>query len=83
MVEVGKQGIFISDTAAKKLSPYNLSQFKKTLVLDLNALQSFTESDPIFQAWLATPPNLSEFNNDIGAGGLTQMQVSNLNMFRI
>lgn len=83
MIRVGEQGIFISDTAAKKLSPYNLSQFKKTLVLDLNALQSFTESDPIFQAWLATPPNLSEFNNDIGAGGLTQMQVSNLNMFRI
>lgn len=44
---------------------------------------SIVETDPIFQAWLATPPNLSEFNNDIGAGGLTQMQVSNLNMFRI
>jgi len=66
MVEVGKQGIFISDTAAKKLSPYNLSQFKKTLVLDLNALQAFTESDPIFQAWLSTPPNISIFTNDVG-----------------
>ena len=33
MVKVGEQGIFISNTAAKKLSPYNLSQFKKTLVL--------------------------------------------------
>jgi len=44
---------------------------------------SIVESDPVFTAWLATPPNLSEFNNDIGAGGLTQMQVSNLNMFRI
>jgi hypothetical protein len=42
-----------------------------------------TETDPAFTAWLSTPPNLSEFNNDIGAGGLTQMQVSNLNMFRI
>ena len=34
MVKVGEQGIFLSDTAAKKLSPYILSQFKKTLVLD-------------------------------------------------
>ena len=57
MVEVGKQGIFISDTAAKKLSPYNLSQFKKTLVLDLNALQAFTESDPVFTAWLNNSPS--------------------------
>lgn len=66
MIKVGEQGIFISNTAAKKLSPYNLSQFKKTLVLDLNALQAFTESDPIFQAWLATPPNVSIFTNDVG-----------------
>jgi len=51
MIKVGEQGIFISDTAAKKLSPYILSQFKKTLVLDLNALQSFTETDPVFTAW--------------------------------
>jgi len=66
MIKVGEQGIFISDTAAKKLSPYILSQFKKTLVLDLNALQSFTESDPVFTAWLATPPNVSIFTNDAG-----------------
>lgn len=66
MIKVGEQGIFISDTAAKKLSPYILSQFKKTLVLDLNALQSFTESDPVFTAWLATPPNISIFTNDAG-----------------
>ena len=66
MIKVGEQGIFISDTAAKKLSPYILSQFKKTLVLDLNALQAFTETDPIFQAWLATPPNVSTFTNDAG-----------------
>lgn len=83
MVKVGEQGIFLSDDTAKKISPYILSQFKKTLVLDLNALQSFTETDPVFTAWLTTPPNLSEFNDDIGAGGLTQMQVANLNMFRI
>lgn len=83
MVKVGEQGIFLSDDAAKKVSPYILSQLKKTLVLNLNSVQSFSETDPVFTAWLATPPNLSEFNNDIGAGGLTQMQVSNLNMFRI
>ena len=41
------------------------------------------ETDPIFQTWLTTPPNLSDFNNDIGAGGLTQEQVCNLNMFRV
>jgi hypothetical protein len=66
MVRVGEQGIFLSNTTANKLSPYNLSQFKKTLVLDLNALQSFTETDPIFQEWLATPPNISLFTNDAG-----------------
>lgn len=66
MIKVGEQGIYISNSAAKKLSPYNLSQFKKTLVLDLNALQSFTESDPVFTAWLATPPNVSTFTNDAG-----------------
>ena len=66
MVKVGEQGIFLSDTAAKRLSPYILSQFKKTLVLDLNALQSFTESDPVFTAWLAIPPNVSTFTNDSG-----------------
>lgn len=44
---------------------------------------SIVETDPVFQAWLATPPNLSEFNNDIGAGGLSQQQVCNLNLFRV
>lgn len=83
MVKVGEQGVFLSDTAAKRLSPFMLNAFKKTLVLDLNALQAYTETDPIFTAWLATPPNLSEFNNDIGAGGLSQSQIQNLNMFRV
>ena len=44
---------------------------------------SLVETDPVFQAWLATPPNLSTFNDDIGAGGLSQSQVQNLNMFRV
>lgn len=83
MVKVGEQGIFLSDNAVKRLSPYMLNAYKKTLVLDLNALQSFTESDPVFSAWLATPPNLSEFTDDIGVGGLSQSQVQNLNMFRV
>jgi TFIIF-interacting CTD phosphatase-like protein len=83
MIKVGEQGIFLSDDAAKKVSPYILSQLKKTLVLNLNSVQSSTETDPAFTAWLATPPNLSEFNNDIGAGGLSQSQIQNLNMFRV
>ena len=29
-------------------------------------LTSFTELDPVFTAWLAGPPDLSEFNNDLG-----------------
>jgi hypothetical protein len=29
-------------------------------------LTSYTESDPLFTSWLATPPDLSEFNNDTG-----------------
>ena len=81
MIKIGEQGIFLSNKTARDLSPYILSQLKKTLVLDLNALQAYTENDPIFTTWLSTPPNLSEFNNDIGAGGLTQMQVCNLNLF--
>lgn len=66
MVKVGEQGIFLSDNAVKRLSPYMLNAYKKTLVLDLNALQSFTESDPVFSTWLATPPNVSIFTNDAG-----------------
>lgn len=66
MIKVGEQGIYLSDSAAKKLSPYILSQFKKTLILDLNALQSISESDPVFSAWLATSPNISIFTNDAG-----------------
>ena len=27
---------------------------------------SIVESDPIFQAWLSTPPNISIFTNDVG-----------------
>ena len=27
---------------------------------------SITETDPVFQAWLATPPNISIFTNDVG-----------------
>lgn len=83
MIKVGEQGVFLSDTTAKKLSPYMLSQFKKTLVLDFNALKAFNETDPIFTAWLSTPPNLSEFNDDIGAGGFSMQQIQNLNMFRV
>ena len=30
MVKVGEQGIFLSDDTAKKISPYILSQLKKT-----------------------------------------------------
>lgn len=66
MIKVGEQGIFLSDSAAKRLSPYMLNAYKKTLVLDLNALQSFTELDPVFSTWLATPPNVSIFTNDAG-----------------
>lgn len=44
---------------------------------------TIVETDPIFSAWLATPPNLSEFTDDIGVGGLSQSQVQNLNMFRV
>jgi len=66
MIKVGEQGIFLSDDAAKKVSPYILSQLKKTLVLNLNSVQSSTETDPAFTAWLATPPNLSTFTNDAG-----------------
>jgi uncharacterized membrane protein YccF (DUF307 family) len=29
-------------------------------------LTSFTELDPVFTTWLAGPPDLSEFNNDVG-----------------
>ena len=29
-------------------------------------LTSYTESDPVFSAWLATPPNISTFTNDSG-----------------
>ncbi len=29
-------------------------------------LTSYTETDPIFNAWLATPPNVSVFTNDAG-----------------
>lgn len=77
MIRVGEQGIFISDTAAKKLSPYNLSQFKKTLVLDLNALQSFTETDPVFTAWQTLYDNHTDWDtayswgNHASAGYLT------------
>lgn len=66
MVKVGEQGIFLSDDTAKKVSPYILSQLKKTLVLNLNSVQSSTETDPLFSAWLATPPNVSTFTNDAG-----------------
>ena len=70
MIQVGKQGIFLSDETAKKLSPYMLSQFKKTLVLDFSALNTttpiYTETDPVFTAWLATPPVISIFTNDAG-----------------
>jgi hypothetical protein len=66
MVKVGEQGIFLSDDTAKKISPYILSQLKKTLVLNLNSVQSFSETDPLFSAWLAIPPNVSTFTNDSG-----------------
>lgn len=66
MVKVGEQGIFLSDDTAKKISPYILSQLKKTLVLNLNSVQSSSETDPVFTAWLATPPNVSTFTNDAG-----------------
>lgn len=66
MVKVGEQGIFLSDNTAKKLSPYILNEFKKTLVLDLNALQSQAETDPVFTTWLEVPPNISTFTNDSG-----------------
>lgn len=29
-------------------------------------LTSYTETDPVFSAWLATPPNISTFTNDAG-----------------
>ena len=29
-------------------------------------LTSYTETDPVFTAWLATPPNVSIFTNDVG-----------------
>lgn len=60
--------------------------FIRTLKEGIKAIggnTSVAETDPVFTAWLSTPPNLSEFNNDIGAGGLTQQQVSNLNLFRV
>ena len=39
-------------------------------------LTSFTETDPVFTAWLATPPNISIFNND--AGYLTSVSTPTL-----
>ena len=64
------------------------------------------ETDPVFTAWLSTPPTISAFANDLNylstiavdgititgdgtvsnplvasSGGLTQMQVQNLNLF--
>ena len=39
-------------------------------------LSSYTETDPVFTAWLATPPNVSIFNND--AGYLTSVSTPNL-----
>jgi len=38
MIRLGEQGIFLSETDAKKLSPYLLSQLKKTLVLSSSAI---------------------------------------------
>lgn len=40
-----------------------------------------SETDPVFNNWLAVPPNVSEFTND--SGYMTKAQVQNLNMFRI
>ena len=68
MVKVGEQGIFLSDDAAKKVSPYILSQLKKTLVLDLNALQSFTETDPVFSLWQSTYDNHANWDTAYGWG---------------
>lgn len=37
-----------------------------TMINELIAAGSIVETDPLFTAWLATPPDLSEFNDDIG-----------------
>lgn len=40
---------------------------------------SMIESDPLFSAWLAGPPNLSEFNNDLGFSSITPAILSRTN----
>jgi len=68
MVKVGEQGIFLSDDTAKKISPYILSQLKKTLVLNLNSVQSFSETDPIFSLWQSTYDNHADWDTAYGWG---------------
>lgn len=70
MVKVGEQGIFLSDDTAKKISPYILSQLKKTLVLNLNSVQSSSETDPVYTAssWNSTTNNSSNWNTAFSWG---------------
>lgn len=35
-------------------------------VKSIGSLSSYVETDPVFTAWLATPPNVSIFTNDAG-----------------